>query len=1192
LNIINTNTSKNYPAKTSDNFFHLFLNVSEGDMLEFNVSDGDRFNITNHRVSREDIKRGGLFSFNLTLESPPSSPPDFTVSSLSVDLENPIRGDVLNVSAVIGNIGGSVANSTVTFYDEKNISFFRFYWKMLNFSYRGEDIITQPGALKIRVHFADLSIQGNESYVKIYNRSDVPVNNLSSSLYLNDSWSNWSIGDMIKIEAEASELNDHVYFFIDKYEAVFAERSIELESGQTKERTARWNASAWLNDEDDLASGIHTIRVAVAPVANESNTENNNRSIVVEVKPINVDLTVSNISLDKTLLFDGDFVNVTATITNNGLEDATTNFTVIFKDGLGEGNASGIVFNKTSISYLSAGNSTAVTATWNATLGYHTLTVLVDAENTVTETDESNNIASTTVCVNKSRDFAVTDINISEYPGNLFSGEFVTINTTIEITNLANRGSRFDLCLYLDSIDNMLNRTSVKFAPGNETRYVVFNWTVCSAGDHRLFVIADPDYNIDELNETNNEKSVLINVSKKLDFEVMSLNITPSKPLIGDTLKINTIVKNNGTAPGSTTIEFYDNNNIKIEGFEVKKSLTIPNAKGIRVHFKYLKICKGFGCGGFIKVYDNNGTLIFNRTSEGIEEDECEKETDIWTSFGCGDTITIESQWAGFLINRYEAVLGRNETYLSAGESESFETHWFLTDKTSGLHNITVRVDPFDLVDELNETNNEQSQTITVNPSQDFSLKIDFNNTVLLYDIVPINVTVKNSGVRGGEVEVAFYLDYDETPSWQRKPFNSTSLYVGANDTNNTIVIWNASVAGNHTITAIVDPSDKVRESNETNNNFTKEIFVNGTDLVVSRIEVPETCYLGDIVKINATIKNIGAVNASDIKVIFKDGIGDTNTSGVEFANETIPFLAAGNSTAVHAEWNLTKAKTGFHTITVNIPFSSTDNNPDNNMDYVVRKVVACWDFAVLNVHTSPTKVKEGANVTVYANISNEGRDEKVDVGFYISIEGAVPSGIDPLAYYELVGAERGWKRDNITNATGVFLRIGYIEGVELVAGEIKEVNITWNAYLTGGNHTIMAVVDPYEKIDEYNSSPDVIADTDVENGIIEGTNNVKNCTLFIIPPELSLNLSIHPDEPVIGDVINVTATVTNKGNEYTNSTVLFFATNKTENFTIGYKEVHLEPGEQYNYSIKWNTSSLKPANYSILCKYRQEKFH
>ena len=69
------------------------------------------------------------------------------------------------------------------------------------------------------------------------------------------------------IEAKAYKPNDHVYFFIDKYEAVFAERSVELGRGQTKERTASWNASAWLNDGEDLASGNHTIRVEVAHVA-------------------------------------------------------------------------------------------------------------------------------------------------------------------------------------------------------------------------------------------------------------------------------------------------------------------------------------------------------------------------------------------------------------------------------------------------------------------------------------------------------------------------------------------------------------------------------------------------------------------------------------------------------------------------------------------------------------------------------------------------------------------------------------------------------------------------------------------------------------------------------------------------------------------------------------------------------------
>ncbi|MEA2076071.1 MAG: carboxypeptidase regulatory-like domain-containing protein [Euryarchaeota archaeon] len=74
VNISNTNTSNEWQAEAEahpgHNYYQLILgttNVSDGDVLEFNATNGMQHNSTNHTVTQENITDGGIFNFNITL---------------------------------------------------------------------------------------------------------------------------------------------------------------------------------------------------------------------------------------------------------------------------------------------------------------------------------------------------------------------------------------------------------------------------------------------------------------------------------------------------------------------------------------------------------------------------------------------------------------------------------------------------------------------------------------------------------------------------------------------------------------------------------------------------------------------------------------------------------------------------------------------------------------------------------------------------------------------------------------------------------------------------------------------------------------------------------------------------------------------------------------------------------------------
>jgi hypothetical protein len=107
VNINNTNTSKQWQAEAHAdlNYYQLIVsttNVSEGDVLEFNATDGTRYNTTNHTVTQDNISNGGLFNFNITLEAPAPNvvinefvpAPQTSQTTEWIELYNPTGSDV------------------------------------------------------------------------------------------------------------------------------------------------------------------------------------------------------------------------------------------------------------------------------------------------------------------------------------------------------------------------------------------------------------------------------------------------------------------------------------------------------------------------------------------------------------------------------------------------------------------------------------------------------------------------------------------------------------------------------------------------------------------------------------------------------------------------------------------------------------------------------------------------------------------------------------------------------------------------------------------------------------------------------------------------------------------------------------------------------------------------------------------
>ncbi|MHC1571503.1 MAG: CARDB domain-containing protein [Methanosarcinales archaeon] len=492
-----------------------------------------------------------------------------------------------------------------------------------------------------------------------------------------------------------------------------------------------------------------------------------------------------------------------------------------------------------------------------------------------------------------------------------------------------------------------------------------------------------------------------------------------------------------------------------------------------------------------------------------------------------GDTVTINATVANLgvradttAVEFYDTgSLDITRTY-EEWEEIGFSSSMYDTLKIPGAIKVRVHFRDIEPYSYIRIYDNNELKVGEIRPKQDV--------TDYWTDWVP------GDTLRMEEVFAIFTID-----RYQALVANET-ISLDAGNIQTVIASYRNVTQGLHNLSVAIDPRDAIPEYDESNNSLAapRVIDVCGVDLAVMDITTtPDEWYVGDIVTVNATIENIGEADADNFTVIFK--YGAYNRSHVEFYNTSIS-LPPNTSTTVPAPWNLTGIADGYYDLTVSTSSDKTpysrhwpriDMDETNNIEKISDHVYPQWDFSVEKVSARPQNVREGDSVDITATIGNHGHASgNVSVGFYIDMwDYILGSGVAPLAYHDCLGAARGWSRDNVSNATGRYIRIGSIDDVHVMVGEETNITLPWDAFTATGNHTIMVVADPDELLPE-------TSDTHIDEELFE--NNNGTCLLNITPPDISVtnfSLQMYAD---VGDMVNTTAVVRNNGNEQANSTL------------------------------------------------------
>jgi len=404
VQITNLNTSENWSATAvnASNRYQLVLsseNVSAGNMLRIEASgcNQSKTKTVEHAVTQNEIDAGG-FMMNITLES--AAMPDLVVTSKSEEL---FADGTFNVTYTVANIGDADADASTTSIRIDGTEIANDSVPALAI---GENYTNTVGpfecpcgtnvTVKVCADSDNEIVESNETNNCIENvlecppcKPDLTVTGLTTpeSIYanlsntINATVSNIGEGDAcafnVSLVADGSVV-DTV-----SVEDVEANESVNLSFRWTPTQAGEYELCVIADSNDEIVE------------SNETNNEYCENVTVLESKP---DLVIVRIALKTTGYVNED--NVLGVLVKNiGVMDAGSFDVSLSVDGTSLG--------EQTVASLTAGESTELEYAWTPTeLGGHVLSVTVDTNNEVEESNETNNDYTRTSVIIKRTDWA------------------------------------------------------------------------------------------------------------------------------------------------------------------------------------------------------------------------------------------------------------------------------------------------------------------------------------------------------------------------------------------------------------------------------------------------------------------------------------------------------------------------------------------------------------------------------------------------------------------------------------------------------------------------------------------------------------------------------------------------------------------------------------------------------------------
>lgn len=243
--------------------------------------------------------------------------------------------------------------------------------------------------------------------------------------------------------------------------------------------------------------------------------------------------------------------------------------------------------------------------------------------------------------------------------------------------------------------------------------------------------------------------------------------------------------------------------------------------------------------------------------------------------------------------------------YIAPGQTVTVSAIW--TASILGQRNISVAIDPFNRIAEFDNNNNGNYTLVTVHGIPDLYVA---SGDVVLTPSSPIrdqSTTIKakvhnNGDVSAENVRVSFYAT-DPSGGVRTLLSDTTLSYIDVNDYAEASISWTPSMAGTYILEVVIDRLGTITEISEANNTYSFEQRVlNFADLRVSYVvfDPASPVSVNDDVSIEASIKNIGDIAATNVLVHYYLG---SSSTGTLLDTEVISTIAAGQTVTMTGHW-------------------------------------------------------------------------------------------------------------------------------------------------------------------------------------------------------------------------------------------------------------------------------------------------
>ena len=387
---------------------------------------------------------------------------------------------------------------------------------------RATDVLLRISKLPTNTKVTESDESNNEKTIIFLNNSlpDLIIEAITLTPENPSKSDNITFSVIIKNQGSGSASFSRVYFYLDGSSRGYQDVQ-RIDAGDTVTKTFKWIAQA----------GSHAIK-AIIDEGNwipESDETNNEKAVTFQILP--PDLIIEEITWSPEDPVESDNVTFTVTIKNQGSGRADSSYVTYYINDR--------YLDSASVNPIDAGATDNTTFNWITRAGIHTLRVVADSNEKVTESDETNN--EKTVTFPGLPDLTFQDIAWS--PANPTVGETMTFTVTIKNQGSSRTGS-FGIHFYIDDLHSGYQQ--VQEIDADDTVTKTFSW-ITEAGSHVIRVVADSNEKVTESDETNNEKTTTFSGALPSDLIVQDITWSPESLSVGETITCTVTIKNQGS---------------------------------------------------------------------------------------------------------------------------------------------------------------------------------------------------------------------------------------------------------------------------------------------------------------------------------------------------------------------------------------------------------------------------------------------------------------------------------------------------------------------------------------------------------------------------------------------------------------------------------------------------------------------